>query len=294
MHIDAYLKYLQFERRYSAHTVSAYTNDIYQFTDFVKSQVQKDEIDLTKIDFRTIRDWIIYLYNNNQSPRSIKRKISSLRKFYGFLLREQLIASNPTDKITLPKTDNKLPEFIKQDEILKLFDNEFFSNDFSGQRDQLVIELLYGTGIRLSELINLTEKDINLNNNTIKVLGKRNKERIIPFPKSTNLLIKLYQEEKAKKDFKAPYLIVTGKGAKSYPKLIYRIVTKYLTFITTNEKKSPHTLRHSYATHLLNNGADLNAIKELLGHANLSATQIYTHNTFKKLNKIYKQAHPRA
>jgi len=294
MHIDAYLKYLQFERRYSAHTVSAYTDDIYQFTDFVKSQVQKDEIDLTKIDFRTIRDWIIYLYNNNQSPRSIKRKISSLKKFYGFLLREQLIDSNPTDKITLPKTDNKLPEFIKQDEILKLFDNEFFSNDFSGKRDQLVIELLYGTGIRLSELINLTEKDIDLNNNTIKVLGKRNKERIIPFPKSTNLLIKLYQKEKAKKGFDIPYLIVTEKGAKSYPKLIYRIVTKYLTFITTNEKKSPHTLRHSYATHLLNNGANLNAIKELLGHANLSATQIYTHNTFKKLNKIYKQAHPRA
>ncbi|MCF6241001.1 MAG: tyrosine-type recombinase/integrase [Bacteroidales bacterium] len=294
MHLEAYLKYLKFEKRYSAHTICAYTNDLQQFANFSQSYSQKNTINIAFADFQLIRDWIISLYNKGVSPRSIKRKISSLKKFYTFLLREQLIQTNPTDKIILPKTDKKLPEFIKQNEISVLFEKLNFSNNFTGQRDKLILNILYSTGIRLSELMNLKEQDINTLDNTIKVLGKRNKERIIPFPQVLISNINSYIKIKQEIGITNPYLLVTEKGAKVYPKLIYRTVVKYLTMITTNESKSPHTLRHTYATHLLNNGADLNAIKELLGHANLSATQIYTHNTFKKLNEIYKQAHPRA
>ncbi len=294
MHVEAYLKYLKFEKRYSAHTVCAYTNDLQQFASFLQSHSQKNTINIAFADFRLIRDWIINLYNKGLAPRSIKRKISSLKKFYTFLLREQLISTNPTDKIVLPKTDKKLPEFIKQNEILILFEKLNFANSFTAQRDKLILNILYSTGIRLSELINLKEQDINRTDNTIKVLGKRNKERIIPFPQVLISNINSYIKIKQEKGITNPYLLVTEKGEKTYPKLIYRTVVKYLAMITTNESKSPHTLRHTYATHLLNNGADLNAIKELLGHANLSATQIYTHNTFKKLNEIYKQAHPRA
>ena len=294
MLVDAYLKYLQFEKRYSTHTIFAYANDLQQFADFIKKQDHQEEIDLSKINFKQIRDWIIYLYNNKQSPISIKRKISALKRFYNYLIQEQLIDINPTDKITLPKTDKKLPDFIKQEEIALLAEKISFDNNFQGKRDKLIIELLYGTGIRLSELINLQEKDINFREHTIKVLGKRNKERIIPYPITINETIIDYLNSKKESGLNNTLLIVTDKDKKAYPKLIYRTVTKYLSLVTTNESKSPHTLRHTYATHLLNNGADLNAIKELLGHANLSATQIYTHNTFKKLNRIYKQAHPRA
>lgn len=294
MHVEAYLKYLKFEKRYSTHTICAYTNDLHQFTSFVQSNPQKDKLDIAFVDFQLIRDWIIYLYNKQLSPQSIKRKISSLKKFYNFLLREQIIDKNPIDKISLPKTDKKLPEFIKQNEISILFEKIHFPNTFTGQRDKLILNILYSTGIRLSELINLKEQDINIKDHTLKVLGKRNKERIVPFPKTLISNIDSYIKIKKEKRITNPYLLVTKKGAKTYPKLIYRTVVKYLSVITTNEHKSPHTLRHTYATHLLNNGADLNAIKELLGHANLSATQIYTHNTFKKLNEIYKQAHPRA
>ncbi len=294
MHVETYLKYLKFEKRYSAHTVCAYITDLQQFADFAQSKSQENTFSIVFADFRLIRDWIINLYNNGLSPQSIKRKISSVKKYYTFLQREQIIQTNPTDKIILPKTNKKLPEFIKQNEILILFEKLNFSNSFTGQRDKLILNILYSTGIRLSELINLKEQDINIKDKTIKVLGKRNKERIIPFPEVLISNINTYIKIKEEKGITNPYLLVTEKGEKTYPKLIYRTVVKYLTMITTNESKSPHTLRHTYATHLLNNGADLNAIKELLGHANLSATQIYTHNTFKKLNEIYKQAHPRA
>jgi len=241
-----------------------------------------------------VRKWIIYLYNNNISPRSINRKISSLKKFYKFLIQNQIIEINPFDKVILPKINKKIPEFIKQEDITDLFDQIYFPENFKGLRDKLVLELLYGSGMRLSELINLKEQDIDFTDLTIRVLGKRNKERIIPFPKYLSNGITRYIMSKNEGGLNCDFLFVTIKGKKTYPKLIYRIVTNYLGLVTTNENKNPHTLRHSYATHLLNNGADLNAIKELLGHANLSATQIYTHNTFKKLNKIYKLAHPRA
>lgn len=294
MYVETYLKYLKFEKRYSTHTICAYINDLQQFTNYVQSISQKKEINIAFSGYQVIRDWIINLYNQGLAPQSIKRKISSIKKFYTFLQREQLIETNPADKIILPKTNKKLPEFIKQNEISILFEKINFSNNLTGQRDKLILNILYSTGIRLSELINLKEQDINTQSNTIKVLGKRNKERIIPFPEILLSNLNSYLKIKKEEGIINSYLLVTKKGTKTYPKLIYRTVVKYLTMITTNESKSPHTLRHTYATHLLNNGADLNAIKELLGHANLSATQIYTHNTFKKLNEIYKQAHPRA
>jgi len=294
MHIESYLKYLKFEKRYSSHTIRAYTDDLHQFESFVQSDSNVQTQALIKINHRLVRKWIIFLYNNNISPRSINRKISSLKKFYKFLIQNQVIESNPFDKVILPKVSKKLPEFIKQDEISNLFDQIDFPENFIGLRDKLILELLYGTGIRLSELINLQEHDINISDSTIRVLGKRNKERIIPFPKYLTNNIFEYVKYKNLENLNNDFLIVTPKGEKAYPKLIYRVVTSYLSLVTTNEHKNPHSLRHSYATHLLNNGADLNAIKELLGHANLSATQVYTHNTFKKLNNIYKRAHPRA
>ncbi|RLD66466.1 MAG: integrase [Bacteroidetes bacterium] len=294
MHIESYLKYLKFEKRYSSHTIRAYTDDLQQFKSFIQSHSELNVQSLTEIDHRLIRKWIIYLYNNNLSSRSINRKISSLKKFYKFLIQNQIIEINPLDKVILPKINKKLPKFIKQEEIANLFDKIDFPDSFEGIRDKLILELFYGSGMRLSELISLKERDINLSDLTIKVLGKRNKERIIPFPKYLTHSISEYIQIKNADNLNNDILLVTSKGKKAYPKLIYRIVTKYLGLVTTNENKNPHILRHTYATHLLNNGADLNAIKELLGHANLSATQIYTHNTFKKLNKIYKLAHPRA
>lgn len=294
MHIESYLKYLKFEKRYSSHTIRAYSDDLQQFKSFIQSHPELNVPSLTEIDHRLVRRWIIHLYNNNLSSRSINRKISSLKKFYRFLIQNQILEINPLDKVILPKINKKLPEFIKQEEITNLFDQIHFPDSFEGKRDKLVLELLYGSGMRLSELIGLKEQDINLADLTIKVLGKRKKERIIPFPDYlTNSILEFIQAKNAE-NLNSDILFVTLKGKKTYPKLIYRIVTKYLGQVTTNESKNPHTLRHTYATHLLNNGADLNAIKELLGHANLSATQIYTHNTFKKLNKIYKLAHPRA
>jgi integrase/recombinase XerC len=294
MHIESYLKYLQFEKRFSPHTIRAYTDDLHQFNSFVQLSTDSNNQDLAIIDHSIIRKWIIHLYNKNISSQSINRKISGLKKFYKYLVSEQTIEINPFDKIISPKASKKLPEFIKQSEIIKLFDQIKFADNFKGQRDKLILELLYGSGMRLSELINLKESDINSIDSTIKVLGKRNKERIIPLPEYLIELINKYIQVKNSKLLDNDYLLVTEKGKKAYPKLIYRVVTGYLGLVSTNDSKSPHTLRHTYATHLLNNGADLNAIKELLGHANLSATQIYTHNTFKKLNRIYKQAHPRA
>lgn len=294
MHIESYLKYLQFEKRFSSHTIRAYIDDLNQFKSFIKANTDTREKNLTSVDHTIIRKWIVYLYNNHISTRSINRKISSLKKFYKYLVSKQAAETNPLDKITSPKASKKLPQFIKQEDLANLFDKIDFSNDFNGQRDKLVLELLYASGMRLSELINLKESDIDFTDSSIKVLGKRNKERIIPLPQYLTETLNNYILLKSHNNLQNDFLIVTGKGGKAYPKLIYRIVTGYLRLVSTNEGKSPHVLRHSYATHLLNNGADLNAIKELLGHSNLSATQIYTHNTFKKLNRIYKQAHPRA
>ena len=292
MFLEQFIKYLTFEKRYSQHTVIAYKNDLVQFQQhltFLETEIQL-------ANHQNIRSWIIDLMDNSLDAKSINRKISTLRSFYKFLQKEKVITDNPVQKVLAPKTAKKLPVFITDDKLTTLLDSNAFNNDFEGLRDKLVLELLFGTGIRLSELLNLKINNVYLIEKTLKVLGKRNKERIIPIHFTLIDLLSRYIVEKNNQDHSnnSEVLIVTNTGAKGYPKLIYRIVQKYLSLISTQEKKSPHILRHSFATSLLNKGADINAIKDLLGHANLAATQIYTHNSIERLKSIYKQAHPKA
>jgi integrase/recombinase XerC len=290
---ELFFKYLKFEKRYSDNTIRAYIDDIKQFFNF--NQINNAQIDFVKNpDYKHIRFWIVELTNQKLSARSINRKLSSLKKYFKYLIFIGKIQNNPFDKIITPKTHKKLPSFLNFDETEKLSQDSLFQDNIKGKRDRAVIELLYCTGIRLSELINLKATDIDFNMSTIKVIGKRKKERIIPIPEYLIGVIKEYSSEKIKLGMIGDYYLTTEKGNKTYPKMIQRIVYRYLSIVSTNEKKNPHMLRHTYATQLLNNGAEINAIKELLGHANLSATQVYTHNSFQKLNKIYKQAHPRA
>jgi integrase/recombinase XerC len=293
MFLEQFLKYLQYEKRYSKHTLTAYKKDLSQYCEFLNSL----EIEVLTANHHTIRSWIVSLMDENIDARSINRKISALRSFYKFLIKENFLSENPVIKVQTPKVAKRLPTFIPDEKLNSLLDNEdSFSDDFSGLRDKLVIELLFGTGIRLSELINLTTNSVKAQERTIKVLGKRNKERIVPVNQSLFGLIENYKVEKNKQEFSnnSNSLIVTNTGSAAYPKLIYRLVQKYLSTISTSDKKSPHVLRHSFATSLLNKGADINAIKELLGHANLAATQVYTHNSIERLKSIYKQAHPKA
>lgn len=293
MAINRFLQYLEFEKRYSAHTLTAYKGDLEEFCLFIEHEyAQKDVI---TANYMQIRSWLVTLIENKLSPRTVTRKISTLKSFYHYLLCHQEISINPMTKILSPKTGKKLPVFVEKEKMETLLNGKEFDNDFEGIRDRLIIELLYCTGMRLSELINIKIKDVDVYNSTVKVLGKRNKERIIPVLNHLNNLIKTYLESThPTPEENASNLITTVKGKKVYPKLIYRTVNTYLSKITTADKKSPHVLRHTFATHMLNNGSELNAIKELLGHANLSATQVYTHNTIEKLKSIYKQAHPKA
>jgi len=293
MYKNLFLKYLQFEKRFSENTIKSYQNDLTQFSDFIQTNFN-DDIHL--INEKEIRAWIVNLMEKDFSTLSINRKLSTLKTFYKFLLREGHIKSNPTDKVVSPKNSKKLPSFVEEKQINNLLDDYSFGDDFKGIRNRTIVEMFYNTGMRLSELINLTNRSLDLRNGTLKVLGKRNKERVLPLHNSFLKSLKNYIELKSKTftNLDHDYLFVTDKGNKLYEKFVYRIVNKYLNLVTTIEKKSPHILRHTFATHLLNRGADLNSIKELLGHANLAATQVYTHNTFEKLKTIYKQAHPRA
>ena len=291
--IESFLKYLLFEKRYSQHTVQAYETDLYQFKEFQSSEFSV--ADLTHTSHNHIRAWIVSLVEAGQSNRTINRKLASLRSYFKFLLKREEIDKDPTSKIKSLKLSRKLPSFVKEDDMLKILDHVDFPEDFTGLRDQLVMELLYGTGIRLSELIELKSQDINISQHTIKVLGKRNKERIIPVSPGTLRLIKNYRDQLSNNFNNNPSnLIVTDNGEKAYPMLIYRIVKKYLNLFVSIDKRSPHVLRHTYATHLLNKGADLNAVKDLLGHTSLAATQVYTHNTIEKLKNVFDQAHPKA
>ncbi|GAB4303063.1 MAG: tyrosine recombinase XerC [Marinilabiliales bacterium] len=294
MLVKGFLDYLQFEKRYSPLTIISYKNDLHQFESFCKEQLS--ETNLLNISNKDIRLWVVSLVESGITPISIKRKVSSIKSFYKYLLKEGFTEINPTSKLVLPKTEKKLPEFIDDKEINLLLDQYEFGENFEGIRNKLIIEFLYSFGIRRAELIELTDNNVNLTDLTIKVTGKRNKQRIIPFSNTLIDDIKKYLSVRQAENIvcQENYFFLTKKGNKIYGNLVYRIVKKYLQLVTTLEKKSPHVLRHTFATHMLNNGADLNAIKELLGHANLSATQVYTHNTFEKLKLIYKQAHPRA
>jgi len=291
-----FIQYLKFEKRSSAHTVSAYQSDLQQFYTFLAQQ-HTTEPAPDEITHHDIRSWIVSMMDEQLSSRSVSRKIATLRKYFKFLLQEKVITHNPAAKIQSPKLSKQLPTVVETAPLNQLLDSQdIFTNDFSGQRDRLIIELLFGTGIRLSELVGLVESDYNPYEHTIKVLGKRNKQRIVPLNAELVAALKLYLSLKKGEQFSnnSLKLIVTNKGTDAYPKYIYLIVRKYLSYISTQNKKSPHVLRHTFATALLNNGADLNAIKDLLGHANLSATQIYTQNSVERLKSIYKQAHPKA
>jgi integrase/recombinase XerC len=304
MFTERFIRYIKFEKRYSPHTVSAYQSDLDQFVNYLNNpdkQTPPPDPIIThpsQITHHHIRNWMVELMNGHIIARSVNRKIATLRKYFKFLLQEGVIEVNPASKINAPKIPKNLPVVVEDVRLTQMLDeNEVFGKDFKGLRDKLVVEMLFGTGIRLAELLGIKETDINVYEGTVKVLGKRNKERIIPLNNELKLLIAEYQELKKKQDFfsnNSLTLIVTDKGADAYAKLIYLIVQKYLSYISTQDKKSPHVLRHTFATSLLNRGADLNAIKELLGHANLSATQIYTHNSVERLKSIYKQAHPKA
>jgi integrase/recombinase XerC len=295
MFLERFIQYIKFEKRYSPHTVSAYQSDLDQFFKFL-NQPGQTVSHPSEISYQDIRNWMVHLMDD-MTARSVNRKIATLRKYFKFLLREGLITGNPTSKLQSPKNIKHLPVVVEDAKLSAMLnDGEVFSDDFEGTRDKLIIETLFGTGIRLAELVNLKEQDLNTYESTIKVLGKRNKERIIPINHELKLLLEKYLDLKKNQNFNnnSVMLIVTNKGADVYPKFIYLVVQKYLSNISTQNKKSPHVLRHTFATSLLNRGADLNAIKELLGHANLSATQVYTHNSVERLKSIYKQAHPKA
>ncbi len=291
MKIGVFLQYLQIQRKYSEHTVNAYKNDLSSFELFFSGNFG---VEPDNAQYADIRKWIAFLAEEKISARSINRKISALRTYFNYLIKNGILSENPTNQIVGPKVSKKLPAFIEQENIDMLNNHDLFGFDFRGCRNMLIVEILYGTGIRRAELINLKNINVDIVKCQIKVLGKRNKERIIPYPKSILPLIEEYHRFKNQIAVKTDTFLITEKGASLYPKLIHRVVTQYLGMVSTSEKKSPHVLRHTFATHLLNNGADINAIKELLGHSNLSATQIYTHTSFERLNQIYKQAHPRA
>ncbi len=299
-HTD-FLHYLLREKRYSPHTCSAYSTDLIEFRDYLATEYEIDS--LLEVNHQFIRSWIARLMDEKISPRSINRKISSLRAFYRFELREGNIKVNPTLKVTTPKTKSRLPVFVdeKPMEVLHQVGIVEESEDdlYTGHLVRMIIEILYGTGMRLAELINLKIEDVNLRSGTVKVLGKRNKERIIPVTAELKTLISNYIQKRSqilaeRTNENAQFLLLTRQGKKLSRSFVYGKVKRYLSLVTTIDKKSPHVLRHTFATHMLNNGADLNAIKELLGHANLSATQVYTHNTVDKLKAIYHKAHPRA
>ena len=288
MYLEDFINYIKSEKRFSKHTITSYETDLNQFFNFIQLEYQ-----ITKpkdVSFKLIRNWISSLLENNLKSTSVNRKISSLKSYYKFLLVSNYVDTNPTLKLISPKSSKRLPVFVEKDNMDSLFDKDFFEDSYEGKRDKLIIELFYFTGMRLSELINIKTSDIDKVNSQIKVIGKRNKERLIPITfntlKDLNEFINFYEIEN--------FLFSEGDGKKLYSKKIYRIVNKYLAKISSIKKKSPHVLRHSFATHMLNNGADINAIKEILGHANLSATQIYTHNSIKKLKNVHKQAHPKA
>jgi integrase/recombinase XerC len=299
--VSYFLQHIRYEKRLSHHTITAYEGDLQQLCFFLKQQYELTEPE--KADFQMIRSWIVSLVENKLDNRSVNRKIATLRSFYNFLLRHKVISADPMLKVKALKTDKPLPKYIEEKPMETLLDDIEFSDDFSGVRDKLVLELLYGTGMRLAELIGLKINDINLYNNSLTVLGKRNKQRIIPINSSLANLIKNYLifRENFSQSTDSPVggtsnqqLIITDTGTEIYPMFVQRLVKKYLSMVTSLQQKSPHVLRHTFATHLLNRGADLNAIKDLLGHSSLAATQIYTHNSIEKLKKVYEKAHPKA
>ena len=291
-HLNNFIDYISHEKKSSKHTVLSYQTDLFQFRNFVEKELSNT--DLLSINYLIVRSWVAELLDTGISARSVNRKLSSLKSFYKYLLKNNLIKINPLQKIVGPKSPKKLPVFVDELNMEELFKAIEFDEGFIGLRDKLLLDVLYQTGIRRAELIGLKEQSIDFYSLSLKVLGKRNKERIIPVSLGLKRNLEQYFQVKKSMGLVNPCVFVSPKDKDLKEAEVYKIVKKYLSLITTLSKKSPHVLRHTFATHLLNNGADINAVKELLGHANLSATQIYTHNTIEKLKKTYKQAHPRS
>ena len=290
--IKSYLRYLLLELRYSLHTVKAYRTDLNIFNEYLN---QNYDLSIQEANHSMIRSWLVEELNKGNSPRTVNRKITSLKSFFKYLIRENKIKINPTNRILSSKISKTLPQFVGVSDMNELLDKLQFANCFSEQRDKLIIEILYSTGIRLSELICIKTKDVNHQKRQIKVLGKRNKERIIPLTiELINSIDKYLILRNQQKIIDISYLLITDSGKKINSSMVYRKVNKLLNGVTTLNKKSPHVLRHTFATHMLNNGADLNVIKELLGHASLSATEVYTHNSIDELKQIFNTSHPRA
>lgn len=298
--IEQFLKYLQYEKRVSAHTSLAYRNDLEQFSKFLSETY--DNHPVQDATYGMVRSWIITLVDAKIEASSVNRKIASLKAFYKFLLREQKIEKNPMQKIRVLKTQKRLPSFVKENDIAEVLDHKEYkkekvdwSDSLEDWRRRVILELFYATGIRLSELIGLKENQINLRDRTIKVLGKRNKERVVPFPAGIVSILEGYKKVRNREVEMKNHglLLVTDSGEPCYPMMVYRVVKQHLKE-SGSQKTSPHVLRHTYATHLLNKGAEINAVKDLLGHSSLAATQVYTHNSMEKIKKAFDQAHPKA
>tara|TARA_B100001287_G_scaffold274495_1_gene279915 strand:+ start:323 stop:1207 length:885 start_codon:yes stop_codon:yes gene_type:complete len=287
--IKNFLDYLTIEKRYSVHTTVSYRNDLNQFNVYLSESYSG--LEFHKVEMIHVRSYMVHLLESKLAKSTVARKVSTIKSLYKFMKKEQLISSSPIHLLETPKLDSRLPVFLKEEEVVNLFEEFKFEDSFSGKRDKMILYLFYQTGIRLSELIGL--KDVDVRNGELKVLGKRNKERTIPLSNNIQPLIDQYINLKHELGFKKKYFFVNDNGNKLYEKFVYRKVNYYLSMVSSKQKKSPHILRHTFATHMLNNGADLNSIKEILGHENLSATQVYTHNTFQKLKSIHKQSHPR-
>lgn len=295
--MDLFFAYLRTERRYSPHTLLSYQTDLRQFADYLRTTYEL--ADPAQADHTLIRGWVVALMQQGLDPRTVNRKIACLRSYFKFLLTTGVIGRNPMLRIKAPKMAKKLPDFVPEDSLNGLLNSFDFPDTFAGVRDQLMLEMLYGTGIRLSELIGIRETDVSLPGQTVRVTGKGNKQRVVPLNPTLLAVLERYIAAR-RREFGAPdnasaSLLVTDKGEPLYEKLVYRTVKHYLSQITTaSSQQHPHVLRHSFATHLLGKGADLNAIKELLGHANLAATQVYTHLSIDKLKSVFEQAHPKA
>ena len=289
-HLVTYLQYLEYEKRYSPLTIAAYRRDLLHFDAFLTGIESESDL----VDFRVIRHWIISLVTKGDSSRTVNRKIAALRSYFKYLMKEGLVTVNPMEKVGLLKINKNLPVFITSDKMDELLDEDINTGDFKAVRDRTVMELFYMTGMRLSELIHLRDNDVDTGALTVKVLGKRNKERIIPLTTSFCSRLKQYMSLKKSTFPDTELLFVLDSGKPLYERWVQRLSDRMLGTVTTMKKRNPHVLRHSFATNVLDNGAELNAIKEILGHANLAATQVYTHSSLKRIKKVYKQAHPRA
>jgi integrase/recombinase XerC len=290
---EKFIKYLRYEKNCSSHTEISYFKDLAQFQMYVESEV--GQFDPLTIGSDLIRMWIVHLMEQGNKSSTVNRKLSTIKSFYRFLQKKEMLDVNPAIYIQGPKKEQQLPNFVKHSDMLKVLSSDSFTDDFEGVRNLFLIELLYLTGLRTDELVMLKDIDIDLCSNTMHVHGKRNKDRIIPISPKTNLLFLEYIKVRNHNvENRTPYLFVRKNGKQLYHRMVYAIVHKHLSDVKTLSVKSPHVLRHSFATVMLDNGAEINAVKNLLGHASLSSTQIYTHVTFKKLKKVYNNAHPRA